>query len=293
MSIVEIINYLEISEKANLILELLKKVQGEEYDSILNSAINGNTGDKLKAQAKALADKLQINEYTLGLVAIISLAEKTEKMYVEKGCEESFFEALHDVKQKIQETKKWYGVFGVHNFGWEADFFCFKTLAMGRLEFSAYYFTDYEYNGIVKINKGDRVLSVHIPSGRKLDIEECYKSLKRAFKYFKEVRIGKYMPVILTNWFLYPPFEQLFSPDGNLIKFKNLFDVIGSEDYPDYNRIGMRVFDTLDVSNIDALPQDTSLRKKFVKWIKDKKPCGYGIGYLLFDGEKVVTGKKV
>lgn len=78
---------------------------------------------------------------------------------------------------------------------------------------------------------------------------------------------------------------------GNLIKFRNFFDVIGSENYSDYQRIAKRVFNTLDYSNIDSLPQNTSLQKEVAEWFREGKPCGYGIGYLLFDGQKVVTDK--
>ena len=291
MDIKQIIDFLGIKEQEKRIVEILENVQGKEFDSILNNAKNGQTGENLYKQLKALANKKNIHEDTLGLVAIISLAEITHKRFLDKNCKEFFIGALEDIKYKIVESRAWHGVFGMHSFEWVADFFCFKTFAMGRLEFNVVEKTEYEYNGIVKIKKGDRVLNVHISSGSKLDIDECYQSLKKAFHYFTDVRIDGFLPVLLTNWFLYPPFEKLFSPNGNLIKFKNLFDVIGSENYSDYQRISKRVFNTLDYSNIDNLPQNTSLQKKVAEWFKDGKPCGYGIGYLLFDGQKVVTGK--
>ena len=291
MDIKQIIDFLGLKEQEKIILEILKNVQGKEFDSILNNAKNGQTSEDLYKQLKTLAEKKNIHEDTLGLVAIISLAEMTHKDFLDKNCSEFFIGAIEDVKHKIVESREWHSVFGMHSFEWVADFFCFKMFAMGRLEFNVIEQTEYEYNGIVKIKKGDRVLNVHIPSGSKLDIEQCYRSLQQAFDYFKDVRINGYLPVLLTNWFLYPPFEKLFSPNGNLTKFKNLFDVIGSENYSDYQRISKRVFNTLDYSNIDSLPQNTSLQKNFTEWFKEGKLCGYGIGYLLFDGQKVVTGK--
>lgn len=291
MDIKEIIDFLGLKEQEKIILDMLKNAQGKEFDSILNNAKNGQTGEDLHKQLKALAEKKNIHEDALGLAAIISLAQITYKQFVDKNCNEFFIGALEDIKHKIVESREWHGVFGMHSFEWVADFFCFKTFAMGRLEFNVIEQTEYEYDGIVKIKKGARVLNVHIPSGSKLDIEECYQSLKKAFEYFKDVRIDGFLPALLTNWFLYPPFEKLFSPNGNLIKFRNLFDVIGSENYSDYQRISKRVFNTLDCSNMDSLPQNTSLQKKMAEWFKAGKPCGYGIGYLLFDGQKVVTGK--
>ena len=287
----EIIEYVGLQDQKDTIIETLNKCDKVWKQSLIDRVISGVNGYELEKEIIPVAKTLNLHEYTLGLFLLLEVAEKSQKLYAEKCVpEEYFLGALDDIKVKMAETKAWDNVFGTNCFGWESSFFCLKIIAMGRLQFEQDFYTEFEYNGVVKINKGDNVLNMHIPSGSKLDVDQCIDSLKNAFNFFKEVRVGKYLPVLLTNWFLYPPFKNLFSPGGNLVKFANLFDVVESIDYTSF-RIAHRIFDTHDVSDIDKLPQKTSLQRNFVNYMKEGRPCGYGVGFILFDGEKVITQK--
>ncbi len=292
-TLIEIIEYVGLKEQQNTILDILKNCDNNWLNNFIERVISGEDGYLLAEEIIPVAKKLNLHQYTLGLYLLLAVAEKSQILYKEKGVpQEYFLSALDDIKVKMAEAMAWNNVFGISSFGWQSRFFCLKTIAMGRLQFEQDYRAEFEYNGYVKINKGDHILNLHIPSGSKLDLDQCVTSLKKAFNFFKHVRIGKYMPVILTNWFLYPPFKKLFSPNGNLVKFVNLFDVVESINYPNF-RIAHRIFDTDDISNPDKLPQKTTLQQNFVKYIKEGKPCGYGVGFLLFDGERIITKKDI
>lgn len=49
-----------------------------------------------------------------------------------------------------------------------------------------------------------------------------------------------------------------------------------------------RIFYTFDTSDVDALPEETTLQKNFKECLKTDSKYGSGYGIFLFDGEKII-----
>ena len=71
---------------------------------------------------------------------------------------------------------------------------------------------------------GDDVLDMHIPSGEKLDIEDCLRSMDRAIVFghdhFPEF---DYKAFTLRSWLLSDEIKEVLSDDANLVRFSNMF----------------------------------------------------------------------
>ncbi|MFH2067863.1 MAG: acyltransferase domain-containing protein [Candidatus Omnitrophota bacterium] len=69
--------------------------------------------------------------------------------------------------------------------------------------------------------KGDPVLSLHIPPGGKMGINECGESLNRAVEFFRR-NFPEKPPVAITcsSWMFSPLLEQILPPASNLVLFE-------------------------------------------------------------------------
>ena len=80
------------------------------------------------------------------------------------------------------------------------------------------------------LKKGDPVIEVHIPAGEKLSPEECKKSFDAAREFF-----AKYFPdykweyFTCHSWLLDPSLDNLMD-GGNILAFRDMFDVTVDED---------------------------------------------------------------
>ena len=69
----------------------------------------------------------------------------------------------------------------------------------------------------------------------------------------------------------------------------NLFELVRveeDENYVDFARIFFKNFKS---SELASLPEDTSLRRNMKRFLQAGNKMGTAFGFLLFDGEKVVT----
>lgn len=65
---------------------------------------------------------------------------------------------------------------------------------------------------------------------------------------------------------------------SNIRQFMEEFTLIRADIYPHRQDL-WRIFDTMDVEDLDKLPQNTALQKSYVNWIKAGNPIGNGLGY--------------
>ena len=236
--------------------------------------------------------KMGIHEYTVHLVFLLYCAKSLRNTYIFNGYDEDMYLCiLHDLCCKTEECKTLYGICGTFVFRrWFGRFFKGTLFGFGRLELGMVAFPHEEYN---RVKKGDASFDCHIPSGGKLLMEDVYASLKKAYRFFKEKGIlkGDIMTVNCHSWILYPETVKVFAPESNLRKFAELFDVLRTEENPG-NDDFWRIFGVEYDENFEKAPQDTSLRRNLVAYLKNGGNLGSGIGVLQFDGEKVINVTK-
>ena len=239
--------------------------------------------DAFLYEARQIAE----NAYMADLLFWLHCLPDVRQRYQEMGIPDKiFWETMSDIACKIQECRMRYGVCGVAS-NWYMLHFDWKIVAFGRLQYQIRDFIEESYVwGDYRLQKGDPVYAIHIPSSGKLLPELCMDSLQQAYEFLKGQLEGNILPVVCNSWLLYPPYVQNVFPEGSNMKaFAQMFDVIRqipSEAFGD----GWRIFGPAYQGKPEGLPENNSLRRNMVRYIKNGGGFGYGLGVLLYDGEQ-------
>ena len=125
---------------------------------------------------------------------------------------------------------------------------------LGRLQFEKMESEWNVSNGTFHLEKGETVISIHIPEDGKLDCEECKDSYEKAYQFW-----GRSFPYVCHSWLLGEELKELLNRDSNILQFQKFFDVVDI----DYGiREGEeRIFGHLK-ENIEEYEETTSLQRK-------------------------------
>lgn len=245
--------------------------------------------DDVLRRLTALAGRCGVHPYTLHLLFYMAGARPLREKYAARGIPEAiYWNTMADLRYKLAECREVYGVWGTFVGSWFPRFFTLERFALGRLQYELARFAPESYTrGGCTVRRGDRVLSVHIPSAGPLTRESRMDSYRRAYAFFRKERNGGPLVLQCESWLLYPPYAAVF-PEGSRIRdFRSDFDIIGQEDQTDFQD-AWRVFGAGWQQPPDRLPARTSLQRAFARWFKDGGPAGEGFGVLLFDGSRIL-----
>ena len=250
--------------------EIVNRYRKDDFDFV-----------KMVDDTTVIADKISISHYTAHMLLFLSISpillEKYKINCIDDGI---FYDTIRDLKYKLDECYLVYGVYGSMTTTWYERIFRMKTFALGRLQFEINkLWFDCEVNGR-KLPKGKKVLSVHIPrTGIRLDHDLVLESYDRAKLFFKDY-FENDIVFICNSWLLYPWNRTIYKDGSNLAKFYDDFTIVSSGDYKNYSEV-WRLFDCLYDGNIEKLPSDTSIRRAFIKRMKNAEPIGHGTGIIV------------
>ena len=250
----------------------------EEY----NKTEKCNYSDMLQ-DIKALGEKHQIHEYTVSLLLFLCIGEKLRLRYMERGIDEAiFWNSMADLRYKLEECRLVYGIVGSFVARWFIGFFELTRFSLGRLQFEITTLRrDVEIDGIT-LSKGTKALNIHIPrSGTRLLPEMVADAYKQASVFYRSEFEGRPLVFHCESWMLYPWNMTVLSPSSNMASFFNDFTIIESGEYDNYKEV-WRLFDHLYTGDPDELPQDTSLRRAYVKRMKAGEKTGWGEGVFIY-----------
>ncbi len=256
---------------------LPKKEQFEQQIILYENDMLFSFGGSIKALTVIAENTNQSKEALYLLYALLltkHLREKYKKRNIDNKC---FDGVIEDIKVKNDECFTVYGKYGLFVPDWFGKFFSLSRFVFGRLQFEPkYVLTDIEINGI-KLYERQLCIGIHIPSGKPLDIEECKKSLSMAYDYFLPYFVGDTIVFDCDSWLLSPQNRFLLNKNSNILKFMDLFYITETDKSVENDL--WRIFGSVDISDIDNLPTDTSVRSSYAKYIKSGKMpnCGYGI----------------
>jgi hypothetical protein len=226
---------------------------------------------------EALAQESGVDRYAVDMLILLRAAIPMRESYRARGIsDEVYRDTISDLRNKLIECKKLKGEWGTFVAWWLADYFRLKRFALGRMQ---YEIVDYE---------GKKALNCHIPSGSPLEHEAVMASLRKAYEFFPQVHGDGVLTVVCGSWILYPPHRELFLEGSNLRRFVDLFTVTQSNPDPQNRSLWVIFYQSFSEGCIDSLPTDTSLRRRFVEYLRAGNSMGYGKGYLRFDGEKII-----
>ena len=268
----------------------------DEFDGIvryyIESGCDSNATDKLLT---AFSEKSSANFYSCWLLLLLLAAESAKPLYEKRGAtEEVFFETFADLRYKALECLEEHGVWGIFVPFWYVHFIKCNIIKFGRLEYEdGVYNGDEPYTvGDITLKKGMPIKHIHIPSsGEGFDLESRLASYRMAYEFYtKETGLDKLYGEC-HSWLLYPDYESILPEKSNILSFRHDFDIIewGNQDsFAD----AWRLFGKEHRLPIAEYPEDTSMRRAFKKHLLEGGKSGEGIGYLIFDGERLLTARR-
>lgn len=257
-------------EESGLLLKKLISDYEKDVKCNYTALING---------AKELSEKCGVNFYTGVFVFLVLLTKPLKEFYRKNAIDESIWKtSVFDLKYKLLKCKNLYGVWGTVDAEWFFGFFNLTRFGFEKLQFEVVDFVHtYEIGGL-SLKPDSKVINIHIPrTGQPLDKESRVRAYGRAKEFFKLFYDEDKTPFVCHTWLLFPENREFLSPASNLISFMNEFEVIDVEYYEDYSQT-WRIFDTLDYSDIDKLPQKTSLQRGYAEMMRRGERTGVGYG---------------
>jgi len=217
------------------------------------------------------------------MILAILLTKPLKKFYLKEGfTEKLWIDTVAEIKRKAFECHNSYGIWGVGLGFWFKGIFELKWFSFERLNFEIFD-SPYDYckNG-VEIKKGDKVISVHIPSGSPLVYEKCLEGYEAAAEFFKET--FDINPVFYCySWLVFPGNKNVLKDGSNILKFAADYDIIDQEIIKDGCDFG-RIFGKNYSGNLNDLPINTTLQKNVVEYLKSGEKLGCGKGFFVYNG---------
>ncbi len=218
--------------------------------------------------------------FTYILAAVMLKAKHTRDLYRKKGIsDEIFFDTMSDIRIWSENFRKKTGLVGLENIGWIQNHLNCKIFRLGRLQFQPFPFYLPPYvlknkNVHANIRIGETVLNVHIPQGEKLLKEECEKSFSMAEGFFESL---PYKAFICDSWLLCERNREFMSEDSNIIRFSEMFEILGSSEFS--SQTVERVFGKKERDPL-LYPENTTLQRQCKAYILSGGKPGTGFGII-------------
>lgn len=233
-----------------------------------------------------VAERTGLHPYTVLLLFVVFLADEGKKRYLEAGYSEAFFwEAMKDVRYKMEETKTVYDLWGVYCGWWHVEFFLMKKFCLGRLHFEI---IPCEFTCTVDghtVKPHDPVINVHIPSFGPLLYEDVLDAYDRAAEFFGHLFPDGNLWYHCETWFLYPPVKALL-PEGNLKRFAEDYQIVHSWIDPTIDD-RYRIFQVPADVPMEQYPENSTLQRNLKAWLLQGNEMGISFGLFLRKDGKI------
>jgi hypothetical protein len=239
----------------------------------------------------ALAYETRVHKFTVHQLFLIYCAEETKNCYKKaKYPEDIYWDSMQDLKYKMEETHRIYGVWGVYCGPWLASFILMKCFCLGRLQFEILPCEfHYELAGHT-LHPHAPVVNVHIPSFGKLNYEDVLDAYSRAAEFFGHLFPDGAVWFHCESWMLYPEVNALL-PAGNIKRFSEDFDIVHACIDPSQDD-RYRVFMLPPDVPIAEYPEKNTLQRSLKSWLLAGNTMGVGSGLFLWKNGKIVPHKK-
>ena len=233
-------------------------------------------------ECKVISEDINLHEYTVKFLFFICLSRELRNHYKNNEySDEMYHSAMLDLKYKLIECKLVKGINGSFVANWFSGFFNLTRFAFKRLQFEVKGAKIDHKSGDKSIKAGDPIIVIHIPrTGTPLSPTECDEDFNKAKEFFKDSFTDTPIAFSCHSWLVYEKLREFLSDKSNIIAFMNRFEIC----YTDFHDLGnysqvWRLFDVDYNGDLNDLPEDSSLRRAFKKYLIDggKWGAGYGI----------------
>lgn len=293
--LIELMEQLDVPSEARLVLsdagKRMMEQQGAEMQRLcaLFMADPQENAPAVFEQLDRVAEICDIHSYTASFVFFCWNAQGLHERYRAKGIpDEVFHDTILDLRYKLVECQQVYKIWGTFVRDWFPGFFALTRFALGRLqyEFSEFRGESYTAGGIT-VKKGNRVLTIHIPSAGPLTKNLREDSYRRAYAFYRKEFSGE--PVVFTcgSWLLYPPHDRMLPKDSNIVSFLHDFDPVFSVETDVFDN-AWRIYGADGGKPFSQLPRNTSMQRAYADWLQSGHKAGWGYGIFLFDGRQFI-----
>lgn len=233
----------------------------------------------------AMCDRQSIDRDAGMMTAALLIAPCFHADYTAHGLsDEIYIDSMRDIKVWSVTCYENRGHWGLYQFGWVHNFFTREILRLGRLEFHQIAYEGPTFVcGDTTVEKGDRVINIHIPADGPLPEEEVMDAFRRAYDFFGQTGWAVFH---CGSWLLYEGNRAFMKPDSNICRFMDHFHIVASEGRADCGDL-WRIFGVRDSYAPEELPRKTSLQKALAAHIENGGTMGAGLGLFLFDGKTI------
>lgn len=128
------------------------------------------------------------------------------------------------------------------------------------------------------------MLHIHIPMGKKLDVEDCRESIRRAFAFFDtHFSETQWRGICCSSWLLDPAMREILPPDSGIVAFGKLFAPLP---LPNVNGGGhfRWIFGSgVDLERARRMPRKNRLQQALLDYLDAGGTLRDGAGYILRD----------
>lgn len=241
---------------------------------------------KALSAMKVIAEGTGISSYAVDFLFYVCLAKHCRELYEQAELPLSLYcDAMMDLKWKLLECKKVYGIWGSFVAFWFCRAFDLSRFTLGRLQFEDDPSAEaFEIHGN-RLNYGDWVLNVHVPSSGKLTTEDCIESLRMAAEFYKDRFPDGLVKFRCCSWLLAENHKDYLAPETGIRRFADLFHVAKITPKPNGSDL-WRIFGRPYEGSTEGFPAETSLQRAYLKMLSDGISPEIGLGYIFFkDGE--------
>jgi len=272
----------------SLLCDYEKIKTSAEFSALVSEYDEKGTACDIEGALKMLptiAEQVGVHAYSAVMLYYLCLTKRWKALCLEKGIDESIWKnSAKDLLYKALECKAVHGIWGTFVGYWFIRFFRLERFALGRLQFEwkplGY---AYSKNGVC-FDENTTVLNVHIPrSGEPMLPESVHTSYAWAKSFFKEY-FGLDIPAfICDSWLLFPKHREMLKEGSNIAAFMADYEIVESGEWETYADL-WRLFDCkVDGEPMEALPQDSSLRREYVALMRRGEKSGYGKGIYVYN----------
>ena len=237
-------------------------------------------------QLMLIAQRTGVPKETVDLLYVMSLTRHLEAKYEARELPHRIYrDSMLDIRCKLLECRQVRKLWGLSVAYWYERFFLLTRFALGRLQFELRRAPIAMEQGGYRVEEGDLVVNMHIPSSGPLTRELCEDSFRQAYAWYKPLFPDGVVPMVCHSWLLAGEHLQMLKAESNIRGFMDVFHL-----YPTETPVTgdlWRVFG-IETENWSLYPRDTTLRRAYGEVLdRGEVPhVGHGI-FFMKDGQRL------
>ena len=273
-----------ITQCAEVFFEIEKRAcRGDFEEKVQISMDRIRESDKsFGAYLPCFAREENLTPEELNLYIYLRMLRQTYDECKKRGIpDEVFAETADGINRNANRCKAQYGMFGVPQKVYR-DWL--RLIVLGKL-FSLnkgfmFEIRESECAGDVfgrKLEIGDTIISIHIPTGFRLEKAEYEAAIEDARAFFGQCFGMENIVFRCRSWLMHPWLRDALGENSRILGFQKSFVILQEEE--NLENVMFWVFPGHSAEDISTLPRDTSLQRACIENIKNKVPMGIGTGF--------------